>query len=243
LFIVLEGIDGCGKSIQLSKLKTYMEQRGRKVLLVNDPGTTEVGVAIRKLLLDGELPMPPAVQALLYTAARLSLAEHIRDSHRSGHDVLCGRWALSTMVYQGLVQNVGLGHVQRLHQEWVGFDPDVYLVLDLPAETARHRLHADTGKRFVDVTPAGSEGSHYVIDDEAPEFSPDRDRFESKPLQFTQRLRDCYAQFGETITYAGIVDAAPSPEEVFRSVLAVCASKSARFAKIYSGSSEPDTQQ
>jgi dTMP kinase len=235
LFIVIEGIDGCGKSTQLYMLKSAMAGAGRKVAVVHDPGTTEVGIALRKLLLDGDVEMPPEIQTLLYTAARASLARHIGDLRRGGIDVICGRWVMSTLIYQGSVQKVGPLSVQRLHDRWVKLNPDVYVVLDLPGELGQERLFEKRSRNGDDCGASGSLGEVGA----APEFDPGRDRFESKGVEFAENLRAGYRIHGEDMSNAWIVDATGTPDEVHDRVKAACALKSAQFARLFGGHHEP----
>ena len=224
LFIVIEGIDGCGKGVQLEMLQAYMAGTGHrasdaKTAVVHDPGTTHVGLKLREMLLDGDLGMSAEVQTLLYTAARASLMRHIGDLRRKGYHVLCGRWLMSTLVYQGGVQKVGHRSVQELHDCWVKLNPDVYVVLDLPAEVARERLNARSGK------PVSQDSG----------FHPDRDRFESKGVEFANELRQQYRLFGENMPNAWIVDADQTPDEVFADVLSACGLKSEQFSRLFGG--------
>jgi dTMP kinase len=142
LFIVVEGIDGCGKDTQILFLSQYLRERGRDPLIMTDPGSTPVGEGIRKLVLDGSLEMNEVTQALLYTAARASLVRKIGDARREGHDVICGRWVMSTVVYQGMAQHLSRFRIEALHKEWVRLDPDIYIVIDIPADEGLRRRKA-----------------------------------------------------------------------------------------------------
>lgn len=220
LFIVIEGIDGCGKGAQLEMLGIHMSRRDQEVAVVRDPGTTGVGAKLRGMLLDGNLDMEPEVQTLLFTAARASLMYRIGDLRRRGLNVLCGRWLMSTLVYQGGVQKVGHHSVQELHDRWVKLNPDVYVVLDLPAEVARERLHDRDAKASANFTSA---------------YSSDRDRFESRGVEFADELRQQYKLFGENMPNAWIVDADQDPKVVCEEVVAACALKSAQFSRLFGG--------
>lgn len=233
MFIVMEGIDGCGKNTQLLLLQNYMRDKGRRVAIVHDPGTTPAGVGIRKMLLDAKVEMSADVQALLYTAARRSLVEYIGDLRRGGIDVLCGRWVMSTRVYQGFVQKVGDRSVMDLHNRWVRLDPDVYVVLDLPAGLAHERLHYEKADECCSVGAEASESDPTT--ELAPEFHPDQDRFESQGIPFLEELRKGYRLCAEDTPNAWIVDASVTEQEVFKTVLSACAMKSKQFADLFGG--------
>lgn len=143
VFIVLEGVDGCGKSTQARRLRTRLAEAGRDVLHVREPGATAVGERIRDLLLDpasGEIE--PVAEMFLYQAARAQLvAEVLRPALEAGRDVLCERWHYATSAYQGVAGGVGLEPV-RVTAAFAtrGLEPDRAVLLDVPGEVADGRL-------------------------------------------------------------------------------------------------------
>lgn len=235
LFLVLDGIDGCGKSLQLQWLRSYLEGRGRKVAAVHDPGTTPVGIKLRAMLLDGELEMTPEIQTLLYTAARASLRDHIAGLLRDGLDVVCARWVMSTLIYQGVVQKVGPRVVEALHETWVKLQPDAYVVLDLPAEVAQARLHSTNDVEAPADPVSGAATPAGTVTRAAVEYAPEVDRFESRGVEFAEQLRQGYRLFCEDMPNAWLVDADRPPGAVSADILAACALKSAQFAEICGG--------
>ena len=102
-FIVLEGMDGAGKSSQVASLVEYLEQRGCRVTTCRDPGATAAGDAIREILLDRhDLQLTATAEMLLYMAARAQLvAEVIEPALARGEWVVSDRYLLSNVVYQG----------------------------------------------------------------------------------------------------------------------------------------------
>jgi len=212
LLIAFEGIDGCGKGTQIELLTNWLEDRGRRVKTVADPGATPASRAIRNILLDKQLPLSPEQQTLLYTAARICGRNTVAQHQAEGFDVIVDRWVMSTFVYQGMVQHVLQTIVQALHEEFVKRDPDLYIVLDLPANIAQHRLALANTK----------EG----------DFVPDADRFESLGVTHAENLRKGYRLMAEDSPNAWIVDAEQSPEDVFAEVLEACKLKLDGFAEL-----------
>lgn len=115
-FIVFEGIDGSGKSTQLALAAASLRERGYAVTTCRDPGSTAVGDAIRKIVVDGKEVtesraggLAPVAEMLLFQAARAQMvAEVIRPALARGEVVLCDRFFLSTVVYQGIVGGLPL---------------------------------------------------------------------------------------------------------------------------------------
>src|ERR1700751_5177571 len=86
LFFSLDGLDGAGKSTQCRLLAEWLRRRGRTVTLCSDPGGTEIGQALRALLLDHRRPMTLACEAFLFMASRAQLtAEVIRPALDADH--------------------------------------------------------------------------------------------------------------------------------------------------------------
>jgi dTMP kinase len=141
LFLSLDGLDGTGKSTQCRLLAAWLRGRGHAVTTCHDPGGTPAGDVIRSLLLDhrGDLTVP--CEALLFMASRAQLvAEIIRPALERGHIVICDRFVLANVVYQGHGGGLDpdfLWSVGRLATG--GLEPDLTLVLDLPVAVARAR--------------------------------------------------------------------------------------------------------
>lgn len=134
-------MDGAGKSTQLTMLADWLRARGETVLACRDPGGTSVGDEIRRLLLDPASTISPRTEMLLYMASRSQLVDEvILPALDAGSIVLCDRFLLSTIVYQGYagamdperVRELGLAATGGLWPDWTG-------VLDLPPEAAARR--------------------------------------------------------------------------------------------------------
>jgi dTMP kinase len=140
VFICFEGIDGAGKSTQARMLQQRLTEDGRAVELVFDPGTTQIGTAIRQILLQNDAPVSPAAQMLLFSAARAELAVHIQQLLAQDFTVICDRWLLSTLVYQGEINNISHELITQVFQETSFVQPDLCFLLDLDPEAACARM-------------------------------------------------------------------------------------------------------
>ena len=134
-FLVLDGPDGAGKSTQARLLSERLEACGIQVLLLREPGGSSVGEAIRKLLLEHRaVDLYPLTEAFLFQAARAQLVrEVIEPALKSGRWIICDRFTLSTLVYQGLAGGLSSAVVDKLSSIAVtGITPDKYIVLWVP---------------------------------------------------------------------------------------------------------------
>jgi dTMP kinase len=143
VFVVLEGLDGCGKSTQAALLVARLQGLGREVLHVREPGSTLLGERVRSLLLDRSLgEISPLAEVLLYQAARAQLVgEVLQPALTSGRDVVCERWHYATSAYQGVASGAGLEAVRATSAiATQGLEPDRAVLLDLADEASRGRI-------------------------------------------------------------------------------------------------------
>ncbi len=149
LFVALEGPEGAGKSTQARALKSAIEGRGFSVILTREPGGTEIGEQVRRVLLDPtNCAMLPPTEVLLYAAARAQhVGEVLRPALAAGSIVVCDRYVDSTYAYQGGGRMLDMTSL-RMVQEFAtgGLLPDVRLLLDLPVETGLARRFAATAE-------------------------------------------------------------------------------------------------
>ena len=142
-FIVLEGIDGAGKSSQIEPLVAWLRGRGLGVTTCRDPGATPTGDAVRAILLDRhDLHLAPTAEMLLYMAARAQLvAEVIRPSLARGEWVVSDRYLLANVVYQGHAGGIDPETIRQVGAVATGgVEPDLVLLLDVDLETAARRI-------------------------------------------------------------------------------------------------------
>lgn len=154
-FVTLEGVDGSGKSTVLSHLGQALAAQGYPVVLTREPGGTDIGRAIRAVLLDVESTgMSPLCEAMLYAADRAQhISEVIRPGLEAGNLVLCDRFTDSTLAYQSFGRGLERAWVEQLCEvASSGLVPDKTLLLDLPVEEglrrlAHRRVTQDEGRR------------------------------------------------------------------------------------------------
>jgi dTMP kinase len=140
-FLSLDGIDGTGKSTQCRLLAEWLRRRGRDVVQCADPGGTAVGTALRDILLHHRGELTPACEAFLFMASRAQLvAEKIRPALESGRAVVCDRFLLANVAYQGYGAGLDVGQLWEIGRLSAGgIEPDLTIVLDLPPEAALKR--------------------------------------------------------------------------------------------------------
>ncbi|MCT0229669.1 dTMP kinase [Synechococcus sp. CS-1324] len=159
-FLVLEGIDGCGKTTQLQQLRRWLPAsglmpEGARLVISREPGGTALGLALRALLLD---PPPhsapcPTAELLLYAADR---AQHVQEilqpALAAGDWVVSDRFCGSTVAYQGYGRGLDLELIAGLESiATAGLEADLTLWLDLPLELSLQRR----GDRPADRIEAG----------------------------------------------------------------------------------------
>lgn len=156
-FVVLEGIDGCGKTTQIQALQEWLPRSGlipprRELVVTREPGGTAFGEALRELLLHPPAHQVPGERAelLLYAADRAQHVEkRIAPSLAAGHWVLSDRYSGSTEAYQGHGRGLPLDAIRQLEQfATAGLRPDLTLWLDLPLEEALRRRRHRRGDRI-----------------------------------------------------------------------------------------------
>jgi len=166
-FLTFEGMDGCGKTTQLRLLAQHLREQGRGVVETVEPGGTEIGRQIRRILLDpANSAIQPRAELLLYFASRAqNVDEVIRPALAAGNVVLCDRFTDSTLVYQGCGRGLDAGVVRDLDRiACQGLRPATTVLIDIDLETSLSRAKR-RNERF------GQSESR--IDDEGAAFHED----------------------------------------------------------------------
>ena len=143
-FITLEGLDGAGKSTQLTWIREYVERRGVATCVTREPGGTELGEALRTLLLDSTQHFNPETEALLMFAARREhIDKVIAPALSRGEWVICDRFTDATFAYQAGGSRVDWQKIAAL-EAWVqgSLQPDVTFYFDISPERAKRRTDA-----------------------------------------------------------------------------------------------------
>jgi dTMP kinase len=195
VFITFEGSEGCGKSTQVTRLASRLEQAGLRVLVTREPGGTAIGEKIRDLLqfAPESFAMAPETELLLFEASRSQLVrEAIRPALEQGSVVISDRFLDSTTVYQGVARKLEPDIVARLNDFAAGPDrPDLTIILDVDLATARARM-------LRRVRPAIGT-----------------DRMEQEPLEFYERVREGYRDLAHREpARIRLLDGSLSPDDV-----------------------------
>ena len=165
-FITLEGIEGVGKSTNLTFVAAMLRTAGLEVVTTREPGGTPLGERVRSWVLEGDHGQLSAeVETLLMFAARAQHLEHvIRPALAAGRWVLCDRFTDATFAYQGGGRGANASLLEHLRTEVQrGLEPDLTLLLDAPLEVGAGRIATRT-----------------------------LDHFEREQQPFFQRVRDTY---------------------------------------------------
>lgn len=145
VFITFEGPDGAGKSTLAKIVVDRLRAAGVEVVAVRDPGGTPLGDRIRSLLLDrSDLAISLRAEMFLYMASRAQLVdEAIAPALAAGKVVICDRFLLSNVVYQGYAGGIDVAEIWRVGRSATrGLIPDLTFVIDVPREIAGMRVGA-----------------------------------------------------------------------------------------------------
>lgn len=155
LFLTFEGLDGCGKTTQMRLLAERLRAEGETVIETVEPGGTEIGLAIRRILLDPQNQhLSAAAEMLLYFAARAqNVDEILTPAIGRGEIVVSDRWTDSTWAYQGFGRGLGTEVVQSLDRiACRGRRPDLTLWIDIDLETSLDRARSRNREKAAEDT-------------------------------------------------------------------------------------------
>ena len=200
VFITFEGIEGSGKSTQVVLYANYLKGLRKAVTLTREPGGTDIGDQIRKILLDpGNKMLAPKAELLLYAAARAQhLEELIGPALSAGDVVLCDRFSDATLAYQGHGRGLDADVIRSLDTiVTAGLRPDLTILLDLDAAAGLSRAR---GRNRTSGFQAEA-------------------RFENEELAFHERVREGYLTLArQEPGRFRIVSALASPDEIQKSI-------------------------
>ncbi|MBF2759926.1 MAG: dTMP kinase [Ectothiorhodospiraceae bacterium AqS1] len=196
-FVVLDGIEGTGKTTQIKALVERSGEFGAvDPLLTREPGGTPLGESLRALLLDAQREgMDPIAELLLIFAARAEhIAKRIRPNLEAGRWVFCDRFTDASFAYQGAGRGIGFERIEMLERAVQGsFRPDLIVILDLDPQEGMARA----GRR-----------------------ERAADRFEREPLDFFRAVREGYlARAKADPDRYLVIDATAAKEEITARVI------------------------
>ena len=152
IFITLEGPDGSGKSTIVKLISNYLEEKKIDFIFTREPGGTPIGEDIRDIILDNEnINMSPRTEALLYAASRSQhISEKIKPALEEGKVVICERFVLSSLAYQGVARKLGIEDVKSINDFAIeGVSPDLTLFFDVdPIYALNRKTNKKRGDRF-----------------------------------------------------------------------------------------------
>lgn len=196
MFITFEGIEGCGKTTQVKKLKNYLDENGIPNINTLEPGGTDIGQSIRRILLDtNNTNLFPLTELVLYTADR---AQHVDEIIKPGLDqgkwVICDRYFDATIAYQGFGRGLDMEIINTLNNKATGgLSPDITILMDCPEEVGINR----------------------ALERNKDDLQEDQGRFEKEKMEFHHRVRHGYLTLAEENRDRFIViDATKSVAEV-----------------------------
>jgi dTMP kinase len=196
LFIVLEGVEGSGKSTQVRLLGEWLDRRRVPHILTREPGGTQIGEEIRRALLHGGDEVPARSELLLMLAARAAFVDAVvRPALEAGMVVIADRYEMSSFAYQGHGRRLPLDAVRRANEFATGgLAPDLTIVLDVPASAGAARQAA-----------AGVAA----------------DRIERAGPSFHAAVAEAYRLLSESEPNVAVVAGGASPERVHTEILQV----------------------
>lgn len=182
MFITFEGLDFSGKSTQVRLLSDTLTHQHFHILVLREPGGTEIGEKIRTILLDKKIvKMTNVTELFLFSASRSQLVEEvIKPAIEGGLVVLCDRYYDSLTAYQGWGKGVALDTIRVVNQcASDGLVPDLTFFLDIPVSEVERRMRR----------------SH-----------SSKDRMESNGMSFYERAREGYLEIAKKENRFHVID-------------------------------------
>jgi len=196
MFITFEGLDFCGKSTQVKLLKEKLEEMGKKITLIREPGGTQISEKIRDILLDKKnSEMHIEAELLLFSASRAQLVrEKIIPLLKDGFFVISDRFHDSSIAYQGFGRGISLNSVKAIQEFAIGSAiPNLTFFIDLPLNE---------------------------IDKRREKFgATNLDRIELSENDFYNRVRNGYLEMSKTDSRFIVVDGTKTIEEIHLQIM------------------------
>ena len=141
-FLSFEGIEGAGKSTQITRLKTHLESKGHRVLVLREPGGTPFGEKMRQAILETKTEITPLAEAHLFASSRAQLLTEVilKELAEPNTVIICDRYIDSSLVYQGHARGLGIGEVLSIHNVFpLNIVPHLTFYLRINVETSEKR--------------------------------------------------------------------------------------------------------
>ncbi|MDR0453272.1 MAG: dTMP kinase [Deferribacteraceae bacterium] len=203
LFIVIDGIDGTGKTTQVRFLTEWLQKTGREAESTQEPGGTAAGAVIRSILVNKNMTLDPNAELLLFCADRVDHMQKINSKLNSGISVVSDRFLPSTWAYQIFGRKLQPGLLEAVILHTVHIFPDLTIILDMDIDTALARA----GERLAKDEKTITEG-----------------RFESEKRDFFSDVQKGFRwyvtqeRFGKSV----IIDASGKTDEVAGKIQKAC---------------------
>ncbi len=144
-FLSFEGIEGAGKSTQITRLKTYLEDKNFRVLILREPGGTPFGEKLRSAILETKSEITPLAEAHLFASSRSQLLTEVimKELASPNTVVICDRYIDSSLVYQGHARGLGVAEVLEIHNIFpLNLVPHLtfYLRIDVELSEKRQKM-------------------------------------------------------------------------------------------------------
>lgn len=190
LFLVFEGPDRSGKTTQAILLKDFLITQGFKVILTREPGGTDVGEEIRKILLNPQKKISPLTELFLYEASRSQhIFEKIKPALDEGKVVICDRFTIATLAYQGYGRKIDLNTIKLLNDIATSrIMPDFIIGFKIPYDEYLRRKRTTS------------------------------DRIELEDEDFIKRVNDGYDKLYREYNNILIVDSSKSIDEIHKEI-------------------------
>lgn len=153
-FIVFEGVEGAGKSVQAGLLASHLREQGHPVLVTREPGGTRIGEQIRAITHNQKnVDLDARAEAYLMAASRSQhVTEIIEPALEEGKVVVCDRFVDSSIAYQGYGRGLGADTIRDLNHLAVnGAVPDLTILLNVPVEVGLARREGSVKKDRMDL--------------------------------------------------------------------------------------------
>jgi dTMP kinase len=191
-YVAFEGIDGVGKSTVMEAVAAQLRESGHRVETAREPGGTDVGEAIRDILLHTHDHLEPQAEALLFAAARAQLTRMVvQPALEAGIWVLTDRSLFSSLAYQGGARGLGVEEVRDVNAFAVGaIWPDLVILLEIDPEVGLER-------------------------------ESDRDRIGAEGLDFQRAVAAAYSELSHEYGFAHVDASLPFEDVVAEAVRAI----------------------